>query len=183
MRNLKKFEDLGPMSYHMKEIARSQDIIGWRNFMEGRISKKIYHLQRHHLTTTQLQTTGEDWIKQFITRLLHITHSQWVFRNFTLHDHQRGLLRWNKREEILAEIENFADTNPEDVPAESRFLLEFDYGALGRADLDTQQYWVTAVRSSSMRWPMARHRWRFCARRQNLACFAFVGKGHTVSWP
>ena len=165
-RGTKKFEDLGPMSAHMKEIARSQDIIGWRNFMEGRISKKIYHLQRHHLTTTQLQTTGEDWIKQFITRLLHITHSQWVFRNFSLHDHQRGLLRRNKREEIFAEIEQLADTSPDEVPAESRFLLEFDLGALGRADLDTQLYWVAAVRAARC---AGRRRARAGARARRLA--------------
>ena len=133
------------MSAHMREIAHSQDIIGWQNFMKGRISKRIYHLQRHHLTTTKLQTTGEDWIKQFITRLLHITHSQWVFRNFSLHDHQRGVLHRNKREEIFSEIEQLADTSPDEVPAESRFLLEFDLGALKRADLDTQLYWVPAV--------------------------------------
>ena len=64
-------------------------------------------------------------------------------------DHQRGLLRRNKREEILEEIKQLADTNPEDVvPAESRFLLEFDFGALGLADPDTHQYWVTVVRAA-----------------------------------
>ena len=144
-RGTRKFVDLGMMSPHMKELAKSQDIIGWRNFMEGRISKKVYLLQRHHLTIMSSKSTGEDWTKQFITRLLHITHSQWVFCNFSLHDHQRGLLRRNKREEILAEIEQLADTTPEEVPAESRFLLELDFGALGRADLDTQEYWVAAV--------------------------------------
>ena len=136
------------MSPHMKELTKSQDIIGWRNFMEGRISKKFYPLQRHHMTMMSTKSTAEDWTKQFITRILHITHSQWVFCNFSLHDHQRGLLRRNKREEILAEIEQLADTNPEEVPAESRFLLEFDFGTLGRADLNTQEYWVAAVQEA-----------------------------------
>ena len=40
-RGTRKFEDLGMMSPHMKELAKSQDIIAWRNFMEGRISKKF----------------------------------------------------------------------------------------------------------------------------------------------
>ena len=51
----------------------------------------------------------------------------------------RGNIRRNQK---------LADTNTEDVPTESRFLLEFDFGALGRADLDTQQYWVAAVRAA-----------------------------------
>ena len=38
-RGTKKFVDMGMMSSAMIVMARSQDKIGWRNFMEGRISK------------------------------------------------------------------------------------------------------------------------------------------------
>ena len=92
-------------------------------------------------TTTMMpnQTPGEDWMKQFITGLLHITHLQIVFCNFSLRDHQRGLLRRHQHEEKLAKIKQLTDTSPDEVPAESRFLLEFDLSAFRNADLDTQQ--------------------------------------------
>lgn len=85
-RGTRKFENMGMMSAHMKEIAQSQDKIGWRNFMEGRISKKFYllqlQLQRHHLALMPNQSTAEAWMKQETIHHathIHITHSQWVF--------------------------------------------------------------------------------------------------------
>ena len=96
-RGTKKFADLGAMSPGMKTLAESQDKIGWRNFMEGRISKYFYSLQSYHLAFDTHYMNGEDWVRQFITRVLHITHSQWIYRNFSLHDRQRGYLRRKAR--------------------------------------------------------------------------------------
>ena len=55
------------MSPEMRELARSQGIIGWRNFMEGRISKKFYMMQSVHLAIGGSYINGSDWVKQFIT--------------------------------------------------------------------------------------------------------------------
>ncbi len=35
---------------------------------------------------------GADWAKQFISKILHITHSHWIFHNFSLHDKRIGCL-------------------------------------------------------------------------------------------
>ena len=51
----RRFQDLGVMSGDMHHLAVSQDKIGWRNFMEGRISRYFYSIQhsishyQHHL--------------------------------------------------------------------------------------------------------------------------------------
>ena len=58
---------------------------------------------------------------------------------------QNGYLCQKHRENVLVKIEQLADTSPDKVPTESRFLLEFDFGILVQADLNTQQYWVVAV--------------------------------------
>ena len=36
-----RFQDLGVMSSEVRLLAEEQDLIGWRNFMEGRMSKKF----------------------------------------------------------------------------------------------------------------------------------------------
>ncbi len=59
---------------------------------------------------------GADWAKQFISKILHITHSQWIFRNFSLHDKLNGYLHNKKAEEIALELEYLAGLAPEDVP-------------------------------------------------------------------
>jgi len=70
---------------------------------------------------------GADWAKQFISKILHITHSQWIFHNFSLHDNRHEYLLKKKADEIAVELEALAGLAPEDVPPERRFLLEINF--------------------------------------------------------
>ncbi len=85
-------------------LAQSQDKIGDRNFMEGHISTNFYEIQNFHLAMTSSFLNGADWAKQFISKIFHITHSQWIFRNFSLHDKRNGYLHNKKAEEIALEL-------------------------------------------------------------------------------
>ena len=80
------------MSSQMKMIAVAQDHIGWRHFLEGKITGHFKSLQSIHLRHIDCRMNGDDWTKQFIARLLKISHTQWFFRNFSLHDAQQGQL-------------------------------------------------------------------------------------------
>ena len=77
-----------------------------------------------------------------------MSHSQWVFRNTTLHDAVCGTLKLQKRREVLQEIERLSDVNPEEVAQESRFLLEMDFTTLARAPVERQSYWVYAMKAA-----------------------------------
>ena len=57
---------LGKMSKSMREIADSQDQIGWREFMEGKISKEIVKAQELHCAVSPCRMSGRDWAKHFI---------------------------------------------------------------------------------------------------------------------
>ena len=48
----------------------------------------------------------------------------------------------------VAEIETLANTNPDEVPAEDKFLLEFDYDQFCKIYLDKQVYWVVPMRAA-----------------------------------
>lgn len=144
------FADLGPMSPAMMKVATSQDTIGWRNFMEGRVSKHIMLLQRRHLLESSSRLTTTSWMKQFISRVLHITHSQWLFRNFMLHDNNAGYLKLKERTSAAIQIDALSQVKPSAIPADSHFLLEFDTESLLRADSDTQHYWIAAMEAAVM---------------------------------
>ena len=101
--------------------------------MEGKISTKIDRIQQHHSATSISTINGDDWCKHFISRLLQISHSQWVFRNTMLHSAVRGTIKLQQRREVLQEIERLAEVDPDKVAAESRFLLEMDFSTLARA--------------------------------------------------
>ncbi len=57
----------------------SEDLIGWRDFTEGYISTHFYTIQSFHLTMSSGYINGEDWTTQFISKILQITHCQWIF--------------------------------------------------------------------------------------------------------
>ena len=89
------------MSTTTKQAAASQDMIGWHEFMEGKVSSKIAAIQQRHCTAALCMMNGDDWMRHFISHVLHLTHSQWIFRNVTLHDSICGTLWLHKREEVL----------------------------------------------------------------------------------
>ena len=91
---------------------------------------------------------GSDWAKLFISKILHITHSQWIFRNFLLHKNRNGYLHKKKADEIALELESLAGLAPEDVPAESRFLLEINFSELNNSNVEMQQYWILAINAA-----------------------------------
>ena len=80
--------------------------------------------------------------------MLQITHSQWIYRNISLHDKSNGYLRNKTAEDLAEEIHRLAELQPEDVPTESMFLLEVDSGNLTKEHVETQAYWVVAVRAA-----------------------------------
>jgi ribonuclease HI len=129
----------------LKDLVQEQNTIGWRNFMEGRISKQFLRVQFCHLIHANSRITAESWTKTFISKILHITHSQWIFRNFMLHGKTNGLLRLQEQEATLLHIKELSLSNKNDLPEESRFLLEFDLEQLRNADYDMQCYWTAAV--------------------------------------
>jgi hypothetical protein len=76
MRGDKPLSEMGCMSPQSKALACSQDLIGWRDFTEGYISTHFYEIQSFHLAISSSYLNGEDWTKQFISKLLQITQSQ-----------------------------------------------------------------------------------------------------------
>ena len=73
MRGDKPLSAMGFMSPQFKALAASQDLIGWREFTEGHISTHFYSIQSFHLTMSSSYLNGEDWTKQFISKILQIT--------------------------------------------------------------------------------------------------------------
>ena len=87
-------------------------------------------------------------MKHFVSHLLHILHSQWLYRNFTLHNTTRGYLRLKERQNVLIQIDKLLEVDPINIPAESRFLLEMDFDGLYQSSFEKQAYWVVAMKTA-----------------------------------
>jgi hypothetical protein len=88
-----------------RPMALSQDKIGWRRFLEGMISKEITNIQQQYYAVNGSRISLEKWCSGLITRLLEITHGQWIYRNNVVHDPVSGTIGTAKKEELLSEIE------------------------------------------------------------------------------
>ena len=148
LRGSTRFGSLGAMSTAMQRLANSQDEIGWREMLEGMVSKEFREIQTAHCMLAPCAMNGDDWVKQFVGKLLLISHSQWIFRNYTLHERQRGFLALKAREQVLTDIRSLMDTDPDQVPASSRYLLELDFSQLVDSGHEEQAYWVVAVQAA-----------------------------------
>jgi hypothetical protein len=148
MRGNKPFSALGYVSSKLKALAESQDQIGWKNFTEGHISTHFYKIHTFHLTMSSSFLNGTDWTKQFITKILQITHSQWIYQNILLHNKHQGYLHNKRSAELMKEMEALSDLAPEGVPEASRFFLKINFTELSKRHIETQKYWTLAVNAA-----------------------------------
>ena len=93
------------MSPKLKALVKSHDHIGWHNFTEGYISTQFYEKQNFHLAMSSSYLNCSDCAKKSITKVLQITHSQWIYRSILLHDKHHGNLHKKKSDTILKDME------------------------------------------------------------------------------
>ena len=79
-------------------------------------------------------------MKKVISKILQIPHSQWVYYNFSLRDYQTGFLRRKDLKALMVKMETLLDTRPDEIPEDSKFLLEFDHRHLKRFNTYDKPY-------------------------------------------
>ena len=136
-------------SLNVKVAAVGQDLNGWTEFLHGKVSVEIVSIQQLHcMSSLSCRLTGNNWMKAFISHLIQMFHFQWIFRNYTLHDKQRGYLRLRLCSDIFREIHKLLETPPFNVPLENQYLLELDHSFMYNATYQEQAYWVLALKAA-----------------------------------
>ena len=139
-------------SQKMRKVSAAQDRIGWRHFTEGKVSKTLRQYQERFLGVTivaqRTRLTIDSWMKGLVTKLLEMTHSQWIFRCITKHHSTNGTNVLNTKKEVFREIESQLEMGLEALPPEKQWLLEIDPFRLRDMSLPDQQYWLWAVEAA-----------------------------------
>ena len=141
-------EICGDEDSRFKGMARSQDTIGWRRFMEGMISQHVVEIQRDHLRCKGIQWQLYRWASGLVVRLLEITHGQWLYRNVVVHDTTAGRLALIRKEKIMADIEAQQAIGEAGLLEEHKYLLEVNLDNLGESDGVGHEYWLLAIRAA-----------------------------------
>merc|ERR1712115_530101 len=132
----------------LNTLAEAQDRLGWDCMMEGRIPNHFVVHQRAHLAHTKTRMTAKRWAKTLITKLLKITHKQWLLRNAKIHIKRKGDMNEEDHDKLLKKIEKLIWTDPEDLLPGDEHLLNEDFDSLGRASAIDQILWVAEMEAS-----------------------------------
>jgi hypothetical protein len=84
-------------------------------------------------------------MKAMSSHLMQASNCRWIFRNFTLHDKKRGYLLLKQSTHLLQELNKLIDTPQDNIPEDSRYLLELDSSTLYSASFERQSHWVLAM--------------------------------------
>ena len=140
---------VGNITHSMYPLAQSQDLIGWQRFMEGMISKEIKCIQKSYLALSSYHLSIERWTSGLITKLLEVTHGQWLYRNVYLNDSISGTKVTLHKEEIQTEIEKQKELGTDSLDEGYKYLMEINLEDLENTSGEKQQYWLLAIRAES----------------------------------
>jgi hypothetical protein len=128
-----------------RKYAASQDIIGWDGFATGMVSSKLLPLQSAIAHNSKLSSNATRWTSGFITQLLQVTHTQWIYHCVLVHDRTTGILISTHKEELLKEIKHQLLLGAVGLNKQDRFLLECNFGKLATTSREHQEYWLLAI--------------------------------------
>jgi hypothetical protein len=131
-----------------RQLAEMQDRLGYRNFLEGRVTALYYSERQLYISNHHLRKHAGHWCKGFIQRLLQITHRQWTYRNRTIHYKDKEGLTAAQQDKIAKECEVFLWTDPMSLLPEDRDLLDMDFEALGEANVELRHIWLSEMQAA-----------------------------------
>lgn len=131
-----------------KEVAKAQDTIGWRQFLDGMITSKLVEAQEEFQQREGGIFSIDAWASGFVIKLLECTHGQWLYQNVVVHDGISGSLVTARKEDIQAETGDQREWGAMGLCAEDEYLLEINLEDLEVSSGESQQYWLLAIRAA-----------------------------------
>jgi hypothetical protein len=129
-------------------FAISQDKIGWRRFLEGMVSRKLYLLLCNIGLRSGYTLDLDKWMTELITRLLELTHSLWIYRNVVVHDEEAGTHATRRKELLQTEIERQLELGGEGLAETDQWMLEVNLSDLNTSSGEREAYWLAAVEAA-----------------------------------
>ena len=128
-------------------LAQSQDMIGWRRFVEGMISKVAVEIQQAHYNLWRVKKSADRWAQGLSTKLMEATHGQWMYRNVQVHDATQGNERTKRKEELRDAITRQLELGAEDLEEDDQYLMELvlKMDSLEESSGESQEYWLLAI--------------------------------------
>ena len=82
------------------------------------------------------------------TGLLEITHGQWLYPNYVVHEPVSGIIATAKNEELLVEIEHQRELGEAGLLEEDKYLAEVNLEEMSNSSGEWQHYWLLAIQTA-----------------------------------
>ena len=115
------------------------------------ISKEATRLQGENLALQGRQYRLKAWSSGLVVRLLEITHGQWIYRNYVVHDSVSGTLANADKEQLQLEIDKQREMGDDGLLEEDQYLAEINLEELGTTNGMKQMYWLLAIQTARKR--------------------------------
>jgi hypothetical protein len=112
------------------------------------ISKEITGIQRQCYALNGSKMSLEKWSLGLITRLLEITHGQWFYWNFIVHNPVSGTIATARKEELLREIKQQQELVDAGLLEEDKYLGEVNLEGLETTLGEWQHCWLLAIKTA-----------------------------------
>jgi hypothetical protein len=147
-RNHVPFSDPPEWHPHLRDLIHSQDLIGWKNFLEGLPSTQWTPFMASHFTSIDSHASPTKWLSAILRAVHDVAWNQWQYRNRFLHE--EGVPRQLRAVSLLhQQITQEFLRGPEDLPpVDHRFFQAPLHSLLSRATTFKQSWYlnVTAAR-------------------------------------
>jgi hypothetical protein len=134
-------------SRELLQAAQMQDRIGWFELMHGKLAIQLVQIQEKYSSSNNNGLDGKRWATAIVTQLQEMSHSQWLYRNFSLHHLTAGYLRRQEEKNLRETARELATLDPSKLPAGSHYLLEIDIESAEQS-FSTISYWVLAMKAA-----------------------------------
>ena len=144
-------DDLNIHSRSLSSLAAEQDRLGFRGFIEGRLSQQFERRQRRHYLRIDSRRSSTKWAANLVDQIFRFTHRQWTYRNNFIHYRARdGAETIAEYEAGMKRIEiEFEHTDPEELLEEDQHLLtDFNPETLAGASSEDRILWEEEMRAA-----------------------------------
>jgi hypothetical protein len=116
--------------------------------MEGMVWKGIRAIRSSYSSGTGLRCNTVNWGRDLVTRLLEVTHGQWLHCNVQVHDRISGTLATQKKEELQMEIKCQQELDMEGLLEEDYYLADCNLGGLEETSGIYETYWLLSIQAT-----------------------------------
>lgn len=89
-----------------------------------------------------------NWCRDLSSRLLSLTHKQWLFRNSHVHYTKLDGLTPKQHDDIFDRVRDLMYTDPTDLLDGHQYLLEEDFQQLGEGSSGARLQWIESMESA-----------------------------------